>query len=156
MSTITESQAEATAPRAVATSRRHNTAFWIVSYTFAVTLAFTSLPTPLYVLYQARDHFSTFMITVIFAAYAVGVVAGHALVIPYLVSEALMLAGAVALAFAPETAAVRRGPDRPAYHPQRVSVPDAQRRRYFATAGVDAGRRPRPRGRPHGGDPLRG
>jgi MFS family permease len=60
--------------------------------------------------------------------------AGHALVIPYLVSEALMLAGAVALAFAPETAAVRRGKDRPAYRPQRISVPDAQRPRYFATA----------------------
>src|SRR6202790_1485694 len=38
-------------------------------------MAFSALPTPLYVLYQARDHFSTFMITVIFAAYAAGVVA---------------------------------------------------------------------------------
>jgi hypothetical protein len=57
-------------------SRRYNAAFWIVAYTFAVTMAFSALPTPLYVLYQARDGFSTFMITVIFAAYAVGVVAG--------------------------------------------------------------------------------
>src|SRR5271165_4023253 len=56
-------------------SRRHNAAFWIVGYTFAVTMAFSALPTPLYVLYQARDGFSTFLITVIFAAYAVGVVA---------------------------------------------------------------------------------
>jgi MFS family permease len=224
-------------------SRRHNTAFWIVGYTFAVTMAFSALPTPLYVLYQARDHFSTFMITVIFAAYAVGVMAslflaghlsdwvgrrrmvllsvlvnmasgalflawpatsglivarlvsgisigmltatatayiselhsaarpgagrarselvataanlggiglgpllagllaqyaGHPLVIPYLVSEALMLAGAVALALAPETAAVRRGADRPAYRAQRISVPDAQRPRYFATAVASA------------------
>jgi MFS family permease len=244
MSTITESHSEATAPPAVTPSRRHNTAFWIVGYTFAVTMAFTALPTPLYVLYQARDHFSTFMITVIFAAYAVGVLAslflaghlsdwvgrrrmvlisvginmvsgalflawptttglivarvisgisigmltatatayiselhsvarpgtgrnrselvataanlggiglgpllagllaqyaGHALVIPYLVSEALMLAGAVALALAPETAAVRRGESRPAYRPQRVSVPDAQRRRFFAAAVAAAG-----------------
>jgi MFS family permease len=243
MTSITESRTGAVAPRAVTPSRRHNTAFWIVGYTFAVTMAFSALPTPLYVLYQARDHFSTFMITVIFAAYAVGVVAslflaghlsdwvgrrrmvllsvlvnmasgvlfltwpatsglivarvisgisigmltatatayiselhaaarpgtgharselvataanlggiglgpllagllaqyaGHPLVIPYLVAEALMLAGAVALALAPETAAVRRGADRPAYRPQRVSVPDAQRPRYFAATVAGA------------------
>jgi MFS family permease len=253
MTSITQSRTGAVAPRAVTPSRRHNTAFWIVGYTFAVTMAFSALPTPLYVLYQARDHFSTFMITVIFAAYAVGFVAslflaghlsdwagrrrmvllsvlvnmasgvlfltwpatsglivarvisgisigmltatatayiselhsmgapaphspraarpgtgharselvataanlggiglgpllagllaqyaGHPLVIPYLVAEALMLAGAVALAFAPETAAVRRGADRPAYRPQRVSVPDAQRPRYFAATVAGA------------------
>ena len=62
-------------PRPETRSRRHNAAFWIVGYTFAVTMAFSALPAPLYVLYQARDHFSTFMITVIFAAYAAGVVA---------------------------------------------------------------------------------
>jgi MFS family permease len=62
-------------PRPETRSRRHNAAFWIVGYTFAVTMAFSALPTPLYVLYQARDGFSTFLITVIFAAYAVGVVA---------------------------------------------------------------------------------
>jgi MFS family permease len=243
MSTVTQSRAEAAAPRAITPSRRHTAAFWIVGYTFAVTIAFSALPTPLYVLYQARDHFSTFLITVIFAAYAVGVVAslflaghlsdwagrrrmvlisvlvnmasgalflawpatsgliaarfisgisigmltatataylselhsiarpgsgharselvataanlggiglgpllagllaqyaGHALVIPYLVAEALMLAGAVALVIAPETAAVRRGNDRPAYRTQRISVPDAQRSRYFATAAAGA------------------
>jgi MFS family permease len=220
-------------------SRRHNASFWIVGYAFAVTMAFSAVPTPLYVLYQARDHFSTFMITVIFAAYAVGVVAslflaghlsdwvgrrrmvllaivtnmvsgllfllwpataglivarvvsgvsigmltatataylgelhaaarpgsgttrseivataanlggiglgpllagllaqyaGHALVIPYLVSEALMLAGALALAAAPETANVLRGAERPAYRPQRVSVPEAHRPHFFAAA----------------------
>ena len=218
-------------------SRRHNAAFWIVGYTFAVTMAFSALPTPLYVLYQARDGFSTFMITVIFAAYAVGVVAslflaghlsdwagrrrmvvlavlvnmlsglvfllwpatpglivarlvsgvsvgmltatataylselhaaarpgtgrarseivaiaanlggiglgpllsgllaqylGHALVLPFLVSEALMLTGAVALTLAPETAAMPER--RPAYRPQRVSVPAAQRPLFIAAA----------------------
>ena len=46
-------------------------------------LAFSTLPTPLYAIYQVRDGFSTFLITVIFAAYAVGVTlalffAGHA------------------------------------------------------------------------------
>lgn len=235
MTPTTESSARAAAPRTV--SRRHDSAFWIVGYAFAVTMAFSAVPTPLYVLYQARDHFSTFMITVIFAAYAVGVVAslflaghlsdwvgrrrmallaiavnmvsgllfllwpataglivarvvsgvsigmltatataylnelhaaarpgggttrseivataanlggiglgpllagllaqyaGHALVIPYLASEALMLAGALALAAAPETANVLRGADRPAYRPQRVSVPEAHRPHFFA------------------------
>lgn len=220
-------------------SRRHNAAFWIVGYTFAVTMAFSALPTPLYVLYQQRDGFSTFMITVIFAAYAVGVVAslflaghlsdwagrrrmvllavltnmlsgvlfltwpataglivarlvsgvsigmltatataylselhatarphtghtrseivstganlggiglgpllagllaqyaGHPLVLPYLVSEALMLAGAVALVLAPETAS--RPQPRPAYRPQRVSVPAAHRPVFLAAAAV--------------------
>jgi MFS family permease len=224
-------------PRPETRSRRHNAAFWIVGYTFAVTMAFSALPTPLYVLYQARDGFSTFLITVIFAAYAVGVVAslflaghlsdwagrrrmvllavlvnmlsgvlfllwpataglivarlvsgvsvgmltatataylselhaaarpgagrsrseivataanlggiglgpllsgllaqyfGHPLVLPYLVAEALMLIGAVALAVAPETAAVP--PRRPAYRPQRVRVPAAQRPLFLAAA----------------------
>jgi MFS family permease len=237
MSAITETRAGTTVPRLV--SRRHNAAFWIVGYAFAVTMAFSALPTPLYVLYQARDHFSTFTITVIFAAYAVGVAAslflaghlsdwagrrrmvllavatnmasgllfllwpataglivarlvsgvsigmltatataylnelhaaarpgagatrseivataanlggiglgpllagllaqysGHALVLPYLVSEALMLAGALALAVAPETATVLRGDRRPAYRPQRVSVPQAHRPRFLAAA----------------------
>ena len=224
-------------PRPETRSRRHNAAFWIVGYTFAVTMAFSALPTPLYVLYQARDGFSTFLITVIFAAYAVGVVAslflaghlsdwagrrrmvllavlvnmlsgvlfllwpatvglivarlvsgvsvgmltatataylselhaaarpgagrsrseivataanlggiglgpllagllaqylGHPLVLPYLVAEALMLIGAVALAVVPETAAVP--PRRPAYRPQRVTVPAAQRPLFLAAA----------------------
>jgi MFS family permease len=57
---------------------------------------------------------------------------GHALVLPYLVAEALMLIGAVALAVAPETAAV---PSRhPAYRPQRVTVPAAQRPLFLAAA----------------------
>ena len=33
---------------------------------------------------------------------------------------------------------MRRGKDRPAYRPQRVSVPDAQRSRYFAAAVAGA------------------
>jgi Major Facilitator Superfamily len=45
-------------------------------------MAFSVVPTPLWTLYQARDRFSTFDITVAFAAYAVGVLvslflAGH-------------------------------------------------------------------------------
>jgi MFS family permease len=45
-------------------------------------MAYSTVPSPLYVLYQQRDGFNQFMITVIFAAYAVGVMlslflAGH-------------------------------------------------------------------------------
>jgi MFS family permease len=224
-----------------AVPRRHHRAFWIVGYVFAVTMAFTTLPAPLYVLYQARDGFDTFMITVIFAAYALGVAgslylfghlsdwagrrrmvllavltnmiagvlfltwpttaglivarlvsgvsvgmltatataylnelhaaarpdapptrsevvstaanlgglglgallsgllaqyAGHALVIPYLVSEAMMLLGAVALALVPET--VTPPPRRPAYRPQHVSVPSANRATFLAAAVTGA------------------
>jgi MFS family permease len=38
-------------------------------------MAFSTIPAPLYVLYQARDHFGALLVTVIFAAYAVGVMA---------------------------------------------------------------------------------
>jgi Major Facilitator Superfamily len=37
-------------------------------------MAFSLVPTPLWTLYQQRDGFDTFMITVVFAAYAVGVI----------------------------------------------------------------------------------
>jgi MFS family permease len=56
--------------------RRHRRGFWIVVGAFLVLMAFTTLPTPLYPLYQARDHFPTFVITVVFAAYGFGVMAG--------------------------------------------------------------------------------
>ena len=51
-------------------------AFWLVAAAFAATMAFTTVPTPLYSLYQARDGFPTLMITVIFAAYGFGVMGG--------------------------------------------------------------------------------
>jgi MFS family permease len=57
------------------TTRRHGVGFWLTAYVFAVSMAFSAVPTPLYVLYQRRDGFSTTMITVIFGAYAVGVTA---------------------------------------------------------------------------------
>ncbi len=50
-------------------------AFWLIAYAFAVTMLGTTLPTPLYVIYQAQWHFSTSLITLIFATYAVGVLA---------------------------------------------------------------------------------
>lgn len=48
-------------------------AFWMIAYAFAVTMLGTTLPTPLYVIYQAQWHFSTSIITLIYAVYAVGV-----------------------------------------------------------------------------------
>ncbi len=50
-------------------------AFAIAAYAFAVTMLGTTLPTPLYSFYQAEFGFSTLMVTVIFATYAVGVIA---------------------------------------------------------------------------------
>jgi MFS family permease len=45
-------------------------------------MAFSTVPSPLYGLYRARDHFSLFMVTVVYAVYAIGVIgalllAGH-------------------------------------------------------------------------------
>ena len=54
---------------------RHRTGFWLVGFVFLVTMAFSAVPAPLYVLYASRDRFGPLMITVIFAAYAVGVIA---------------------------------------------------------------------------------
>ncbi|QPP08171.1 MFS transporter [Streptomyces bathyalis] len=61
-----------TAPRAVA--------FWLVAAAFTVTMLGTTLPTPLYVIYQQEIHFSTLMVTVVFATYAAGVLAALLLV----------------------------------------------------------------------------
>jgi predicted MFS family arabinose efflux permease len=63
-------------------SRRHRRAFWLVAFAYLMLMAFSTVPSPLYSLYRARDHFSLFMVTVIYAVYAVGVVgalllAGH-------------------------------------------------------------------------------
>src|SRR5260370_29087196 len=49
--------------------------FVAVAYAFAATMLGTTLPTPLYALYQRRFGFSELMITVIFATYAAGVIA---------------------------------------------------------------------------------
>jgi MFS family permease len=60
----------------------HGFAFWVVAAAFLLNMAFSAVPTPLYVLYQERDHFSNIMVTVVYAVYAVGVIgslflAGH-------------------------------------------------------------------------------
>jgi MFS family permease len=72
-------------PERLARSKRSvgaGRAFWTVAVTFAASMAFTTVPTPLYELYQRRDGFSSFVVTLIYAGYAVGVIvslflAGH-------------------------------------------------------------------------------
>ena len=64
-----------TPPAWPARPARYRTGFWLVGFVFLVTMAFSAVPAPLYVLYATRDRFGPLMITVIFAAYAVGVIA---------------------------------------------------------------------------------
>jgi hypothetical protein len=61
---------------------RYGAAFWWIAFVFVTGMAFSTVPTPLYPLYQVRDGFSTFTITIVFPAYTVGVLtslllAGH-------------------------------------------------------------------------------
>lgn len=48
-------------------------AFWLVAWIFAAIMIGTTLPTPLYVIYQGEWHFSSGTLTLIFAIYAAGV-----------------------------------------------------------------------------------
>src|SRR4051812_23782638 len=57
------------------TRRHHGLGFWAVAFAFLTVMAFSTVPSPLYGLYQARDGFSSFVVTLIYAAYAVGVIA---------------------------------------------------------------------------------
>jgi hypothetical protein len=89
MSALTRPSVDATTPAESPTRApqlldraRYGRGFWMIALAFLTSMAFSTVPAPLYPLYQARSGFSTFMITVIFAAYAVGVVsslvlAGH-------------------------------------------------------------------------------
>jgi len=47
--------------------------FWIVAVVFVVTMAYSTVPTPLYPLYEQRDDFPVSLVTVIYSAFAVGV-----------------------------------------------------------------------------------
>jgi MFS family permease len=63
-------------------SARHGTGFWLIAAVFGILMAFSTVPTPLYPIYQQQDGFTAFTVTVVFAVYAVGVVtslllAGH-------------------------------------------------------------------------------
>jgi MFS family permease len=50
-------------------------AFWLLALVLTVTMLGTTLPTPLYVIYQGRWHFSAAIVTVTFAVYAAAVIA---------------------------------------------------------------------------------
>lgn len=68
--------------RRAAFSVPHRAGFWITAAAFLVMMAFNTVPTPLYALYAARDGFPTIIVTVVFAAYSLGVMialylAGH-------------------------------------------------------------------------------
>jgi MFS family permease len=53
---------------------RRSTAFRLVAFAFMVTMMGTTLPTPLYPLYQDRFGFGSVMVTVVYAVYALGVI----------------------------------------------------------------------------------
>ncbi|HEX4257170.1 MAG TPA: MFS transporter [Streptosporangiaceae bacterium] len=50
-------------------------AFWLVAYVFGVTILGTAVPAPLYTLWQRQWHFNSAVVTLIFAVYAVAVLA---------------------------------------------------------------------------------
>jgi MFS family permease len=54
---------------------RGRVAFWLAALILSITMLGTTLPTPLYVIYQAQWHFSAAIVTVTFAVYAVAVLA---------------------------------------------------------------------------------
>lgn len=63
-------------------TRAHHRGFGLVAFAFLVSMAFSTIPTPLYTIYQATEGFAPWVVTVIFGAYAVGVMvsllaAGH-------------------------------------------------------------------------------
>lgn len=62
--------------------RRAGLGFWGVAYTFVAIMAFSTVPTPLYPLYEEAGGFGSGTVTVIFSMYALGVLlslflAGH-------------------------------------------------------------------------------
>ena len=50
-------------------------AFWLLAYLFAAVMIGTTLLSPLYVVYQAEWHFSSGILTLVFAVYTAGVLA---------------------------------------------------------------------------------
>jgi MFS family permease len=71
-----------TAPQGTAGRTAHHVGFWIVAGAFLSAMAFSTVPTPLYPIYEQRDGFAGYVVTIVFAVYAVGVMvalyfAGH-------------------------------------------------------------------------------
>ena len=71
-------------------TRQFRAGFWAVAFAFLIVMAFGTLPSPLYGLYRTRDHLSAFMVTVIYAIFAVGTIGALLLIQP---------AGSVALSY---------------------------------------------------------
>src|SRR5579875_883303 len=72
----TSQQVKGLPPAGPPRSRRHHSiGFWIAAAAFLLNMGFSAVPTPLYVLYQQRDGISNFMVTIVYAVYAVGVIA---------------------------------------------------------------------------------
>ena len=68
-----ESLDEAIAVDGAPIAQPREVAFWLIAYVFAATMLGTTLPTPLYVIWESQWHFSSETITLIFAVYAAGV-----------------------------------------------------------------------------------
>jgi MFS family permease len=71
-----------TAETRTASRAAHHAGFWIIAAAFLFAMAFPAVPTPLYPIYEQRDGFPGYVVTIVFAAYAVGVIvalyfAGH-------------------------------------------------------------------------------
>jgi MFS family permease len=55
--------------------RAHHWGFWVAAVAFLLNMAFSAVPTPLYAIYAVRDGLNSVSITLIYAVYAVGVIA---------------------------------------------------------------------------------
>src|ERR1700748_1916956 len=62
-------------PSRTAPTAPRRAAFWLLALVLTITMLGTTLPTPLYVIYQGRWHFSDAIVTVTFAVYAAAVIA---------------------------------------------------------------------------------
>jgi MFS family permease len=62
-------------PASPRTRSSHRVGFWLAALAFLLNMGLSAVPTPLYPLYQQRDGISDLMVTVVYAVYAIGVVA---------------------------------------------------------------------------------
>jgi MFS family permease len=53
---------------------RHGLGFWAIAYAYLAVMAFSAVPSPLFAIYRQEEGFSALTITLIYAAFAVGVV----------------------------------------------------------------------------------
>ena len=73
--TAADQERPVTSPASPAPGSVRRIAFWLLAFVFAAVMLGTTLPTPLYGIYQARWHFSAALVTVIFAVYGAAVLA---------------------------------------------------------------------------------